>query len=101
MGCTEISEKEEFILNLLYKNRCLAKDRAYHSHKLEKLFTKKFNGKKAKKDFEKAVQCLLNFGYITRVKKSPLKYYISDASEVIILLQKRGYRVTRGGSGPL
>jgi len=86
-----LKEEELFILNLLYTNRCLRKNRGYHSEKLEKLFKRSF-GKKSKD----TVKSLRNRGYIASVGKSPEKYYICDIPRAAQALRNHDYRVTRG-----
>lgn len=95
MSCG-LSDDELFILNLLYKKRCLAKDRGFHSKKLEDLYIKKFSS-----NFERAIKNLLNHGYIAPIKKQDLKYYISDMKKMSIALGSHGYSVTKGRVRPL
>lgn len=94
MSCG-LSEDELFILNLLYRNRCLAKDRGFHSKKLEHLYIKKFSS-----NFERAIKNLLK-GYIAPIKKKELKYYISDIKKMSFALGSHGYSVTKGRIRPL
>lgn len=94
MSCG-LSDDELFILNLLYTNRCLAKDRGFHSKKLEHLYIKKFSS-----NFKRAIKNLLK-GYITPIKKQELKYYISDIKMMSFALDKHGYSVTKGRERPL
>jgi len=86
-----LKEKELFILNILYTNRCLSRSRGFHSNKLDRLFKKKFNAKS--KD---TVKSLRNLGYIASVGKSPEKYYICDIPRAAQALRNHDYRVTRG-----
>jgi hypothetical protein len=91
-----LSDAELFILNLLYKNRCLAKNRSFHSKKLEDLYMKRFSS-----NFERSIKNLLNKGYIAPIKKQELKYYISDIKIMSFALDKHGYSVTKGRVRPL
>src|SRR3972149_155571 len=84
-------DDELFILNVLYKNRCLARNRSFHSKKLEDLYIKKFSS-----NFDKSIKNLLNQGYIAPVKKKELKYYISDMKITSFALDRHGYSVTKG-----
>jgi hypothetical protein len=91
-----LSDDELFILNILYKNRCLAGNRSFHSKKLEDLYIKKFSS-----NFEKSIKNLLNHGYIAPIKKQDLKYYISDIKITSFALDRHGYSVTKGRVRPL
>ena len=95
MSC-DLSEDELFILNTLYKNRCLAKDRGFHSKKLEHLYIKKFSS-----NFEKSIKNLMKKGYIAPIKKKELKYYISDIKITSFALDRHGYSVIKGRVRPL
>lgn len=91
-----LSDDELFILNILYKNRCFAKDRGFHSKKLGHLYIKKFPF-----DFEKSIKNLLKKGYIATVKKQELKYYISDIKITSFALGSHNYTVIKGRVRPL
>jgi len=90
MSCG-LDEKELFILNLLFTNRCLRVDRGYHSKKLEKLFRGKF-----KAEPKKAIKKLRNEGYIAPVGKSPEKYYICDIPKTFATLGQHDFTVPKG-----
>jgi len=91
-----LSDDELFILNILYKNRGFAKDRGFHSKKLEHLYIKKCSS-----DFEKSIKNLLIKGCIATVKKQELKYYISDIKITSFALGSHNYSVIKGRFRPL
>jgi hypothetical protein len=95
MACG-LSDDGLFILYVLYSGKCLAKNRGYHSKKLEHLYIKKFSS-----DFENSIKNLLKKGYIAPIKKQELKYYISDIKIMSIALGSHGYVVTKGRVRPL
>jgi hypothetical protein len=94
MACG-LSDDELFILYVLYTNRCLAKNRSFHSKKLEHLYKKKLSS-----NFQRAIKNLLK-RYITPIKKQELKYYISDIKMMSFALDEHGYSVTKGRERPL
>lgn len=91
-----LSNDELFILNVLYRGRNLASNRGYHCKKLENLYIKKYSLK-----FDKAIQNLLNKGYIAQIRKQDIKYYISDSKAMNFALGSHGYPVTKGKIRPL
>lgn len=91
-----LNEEELFILNLLYKNRCLRSDRGFSSKKLADLFRKKFG-----KSSEAPIKMLKNKQYIGVVKKASEKYYISDIPKTLHDLSQHGYKVIKGRERPL
>lgn len=84
------TEETLFILNILYKNRCLSSDKGYHSKKLKKIYIKKFSDKNHL-SLKGALKDLKNAGYITVIKKDDDKYYISNIKETILILHSFGY----------
>ena len=91
-----LSLDELFILNILYKNRCLKTSAGYHCKKLEHLYIKKYQSK-----FDKVMKKLQTKGYITSIKKKEPKYYISDLKSAIFALDAHDYSVTKGKIRPL
>jgi hypothetical protein len=51
--------------------------------------------------FDKAIQNLLNKGYIAQIRKQDIKYYISDSKAMNFALGSHGYPVTKGKIRPL
>ena len=94
MSC-ELTEETLFMLNLLYKRRCVNMDKGYHSELLCKLYRSKFPAREylSCKD---AIKILLNEGYITKIRKKKDKYYLSDINKAIQTLVSHGY-ITLGG----
>lgn len=86
-----LSDEELFILDLLYSNRNLRSNRGYHSDKLNKLFQKRFG-----EDTEYALRRLINAGYISKIGKSPPKYFIDNIPKAFFALGQHGYSVTPG-----
>jgi hypothetical protein len=86
-----LTEEELFVLYLLYSNRNLRSNRGYHSDKLNKLYQRKFG-----KDAEDTLKFLVNEGYLSRIGKSPPKYYINDIPRAFFALGQHGYSVTQG-----
>ncbi len=90
MTCN-LGNEDLFILNLLYSNRNLKSNAGYHSEKLNRLFKRRFN-----RDAKDAIKRLTNDGYISRIGKSPPKYFISDIPRTFSALDQHGYSVTQG-----
>jgi hypothetical protein len=84
------SEETLFILKVLYKGRNISPSRGFHSEKLRGLYNKKFPNREAL-SFKDAIKNLKNSGYITVIKKKEDKYYISNITEVNLILQSHGY----------
>jgi len=95
MSCG-LSDDQLFILNILYTQKCLAKNRSYHLNKLKGQYCKKYSS-----NFKKAIQKLLNDGYITPIRKTDIKYYISNIPAMSYALSSHGYSVTKGKKRPL
>ena len=91
-----LGDEELFILNLLYKNRCLRSNRGYSSKKLADLFKKKFN-----KKIDDAIKRLKNEQYIGTIKKTPEKYYIGNIPKALHALGQHDFSVTKGRERPL
>ncbi len=94
MSCG-LSDGALFILDLLYTQRCLARNRGYNSEKLSKIYTRKFSS-----DFEDTIRELLGL-YITQIPKGDIKYYISDIPLMSSALRAHDYPVTKGRVRPL
>ena len=97
MSCG-LSDNELFILNFLYKHRNINSNRGQHCKKLEGIFNINFS---PRPKFEKAIKTLLNKGYITKIRKKEIKYYISDRKNAIIALGSHGFPVVNGRERPL
>lgn len=87
---SDLSNDAIFILNILYTNRNIRSDRGYNSELLKKVCMHKISC-----DFEDVIK-ELEHGYITRIKKKVIKYYISDMKKAILVLDAHGYSVTKG-----
>ncbi len=83
------SEETLFILKVLYKRRNISPNRGFHSEKLRGLYNKKFPNRDDL-SFKDAIKFLRNSGYITVVKKKEDKYYISNITEVNLILRSHG-----------
>ena len=53
------------------------------------------------RDFNDAIHTLLKEGYITKIKKTDDKYYISDIKKAVPALFKHGFDVTKGKERPI
>jgi len=84
------SKETLFILNVLYKRRNISPNRGFHSEKLRGLYSKKFPNREDL-SFKDAIKTLRNSGYITVIKKKEDKYYVSNITEVILMLRSHGY----------
>lgn len=79
------------VLEKLYRDHCFARNEGYHCKKLERIISEKTDSK-----FDKVIKELLKEGYITQIKKSEIKYYISDIPKTIYALNSHEYSVTQG-----
>lgn len=79
------------VLNILYSNRCFRDDRGYNSKKLERILTNKVSS-----NYEDVIKELLGHGYITKIRKKDLKYFISDMPKAIYALDSHEFSVTKG-----
>ena len=86
----ELTEETLFILKLLYKRRSVSSDKGYHSELLRKLYSNKFSDRECL-SFKKSIKMLLNEGYIAKIPKGKEKYYISDINRAIQTLVNHGY----------
>ena len=93
MSCG-LSDDELFILNRLYTKRCLSDKRGYNSEKLKHEYINKYSS-----DFKNAIKKLKK--YITPIRKTDIKYYISDIPAMSYALSSHGYSVTKGKKRPL
>jgi hypothetical protein len=91
MSCG-LDDIDLFILYLLYNDTSFKRSAGYHEDKLLNILKRKFN----KKDIKKSLKKLQNGGYISKVGKSPEKYFISDFKRAVIALGSHGYNVTKG-----
>jgi len=91
-----LSEEETFVLKILVKNRCFGRDRGYHSEKLRNRYLRKFPKRRGHMKFDRCLQNLMNKGYISRVGKSPEKYYVADEAKALIDLGECGVSVPKG-----
>lgn len=89
MPC-ELTEEALFIVKLLYKRRSVSSDKGYNSELLRKLYNNKFPSREYS-PFKKSIKVLLNEGYIAKIPKSKEKYYISDINRAIQTLVNHGY----------
>ena len=96
MSCG-LSDGELFILNLLYQKGCTNSAAGKNSKQIEHLYILKHFSK----DFNDAIKTLLNEGYITKIKKTDDKFYISDVRIAIPTLFVHGFNVTKGKVRPL
>jgi len=90
--CCTLSEGELFILDMLYEGRCLAQKRGKNSELIKRIYAKK----PFSPDFEDAIKTLLNAGYITQIKKTDIKYYISDIPKATWALSAHGFDTSTG-----
>lgn len=90
MSC-DLSDDALYILNILYTDRCFASNRGYHSKKLERILSRKTSS-----NHQNIIRELQNGGYITAIKKSELKYYISCMPKTVFALNSHGFSVTKG-----
>jgi hypothetical protein len=89
MSCS-LPREALFILNLLYKRRCVNIDKGYHSELLCKQHSNKFPTREYP-SCKEAIKILLNEGYITKIRKKKDKYYISDMNRAIQTLISHRY----------
>lgn len=84
MSCG-LAEETLFILKRLHTSRNFSSDKGFHSEKLKNLYNKKYPGR-GYLSFDNSIKKLLNDGYITRIRKSEIKYFISDPTKAISAL---------------
>jgi len=82
---------ELFILNVLYGDRCLRKNRSYNLGQIGCNFRAKF-----RKNPEDTARELVGKGYLTPVPKRDTKYFISDIAMACFALNQHGYSATPG-----
>jgi hypothetical protein len=83
-------------INFLYKSRCLRSNRGQHEDELKKWFRHKSDKKTFNRKFKDVLQQLLTEGYLTKIGKSPPKYFISKIPQALFALNKHDYKVTTG-----
>jgi hypothetical protein len=88
MSCG-LSDDALFVLNILYSHRCIKSSSGYHCKKLENILLKKISSK-----FDDIIKELKNCGYITTIKKSELKYYISSMEKTSYALRSHDFSFT-------
>jgi len=86
-----LTEEELYILNVLYANRCVRKNRSYNLGKISKAFIKKFN-----ENPNDVAKNLINLGYLAEIRKKEIKYYISNMEITCYALNQHGYNATEG-----
>jgi hypothetical protein len=96
MSCN-LSDGELYILNILYQRGCLNMAAGKNSKQIEKYYIKRGFSK----DYDDAIHTLLNDGYITKIKKSDDKFYISDIKKAVPVLFEHGFDVTKGRVRPI
>ncbi len=82
---------ELFILNALYGDQCVNKNRSFNLGVIAKQFRDKFG--ESPEDVAKELQ---KKGYITAVPKKDVKYYISDMHRAVDAINLHGGNATEG-----
>jgi hypothetical protein len=82
---------ELFILNALYGDQCVNKNRSFNLGVIAKQFRDIFN-----ESPEDVARRLINKRYITPVPKKDIKYYISDMGRACYAINQHGGNATEG-----
>ena len=93
MPC-DLAGLEIQILYILYRNKNFKTSAGYHSGKLRRILSKKYD-----EDFDAAIARLSRIGCIAAIKKAEPKYYITDLGKVYTILRNHGLNVTPLGGG--
>ena len=86
-----LSVAEIEILNILYGDRCLARNRSFNLGKISRKFRSVHN-----LDPNVEANTLENKGYLGSVPKSAIKYYISDIARACYAINQHGGNATKG-----
>jgi hypothetical protein len=90
MACG-LTEKELFILNVLYQHRCVNSNRSKNLGEIAKAFRAKFNDNP-----EVVAKCLSSKEYVAQIRKKDIKYYISSMEKACNALNCHGYNAIAG-----
>jgi hypothetical protein len=86
-----LDEGELFILNALYGDQCVNKNRSFNLGVIADQFRARF-----KESPENVASRLKGKGYITAIPKRAIKYYISDICRTVYAINSHGGNATKG-----